>query len=874
MKLLDKGRTLKRFVAALFGFAAVLVAVFGIIGGLNRHADAATQNGAIVTVTPGVSYRYGGWETHKYAIGSGSSNYVGFCVNPTKSTSAGQYPAVLIANNSEVYQKIKLAIYIYTVRNGVTQPIINDWFQTLTDEGLRYAYVHAIVGYLNDGSTNGLSSQQVQWLQTVSQRLHEFIAGQAEVWKQASNYQLYGLNLTNPNLQNIMWIEMKPQEPRGSIVVAKKDAETHKAAPQGGASFDGITFIVKQGQTEKGRCALSNGKTSCTISNLLYGTYTVYEAQGTNVSYQVDVNSSKSVTLNSNTANTEFENTVKKGTIKVTKKDSKMQDGECKTTSGHSFNGITFGLYYSSQNSYSIKYNNTEYAPNAKQDPMIASKSIGKTGCEITFEGLPYGKYYVREITANKDYIVDSSDKFVTIPQGSNTTIAVEFLNEPISLGTIATDASDGDHYLEANEKVTIKDTVKYCVEPNKQYTIKGVLMDKSTGKELLVNGKTVEGSTTIKPTTNCGAAVINFTFDANALGGKALVAFERLYEFRDDGKYDNVDPVVTHEDINDKEQTVEVKPKRVVSLDTIATDASDGDHYLEANEKVTIKDTVKYCVEPNKQYVISGVLMDKNTGKELLVNGKAVKSSTTIKPTTNCGTTVISFTFDADVLENKTLVVFERLYEYRADGKYNNVDLVVTHEDINDNEQTVKVNPKPVVSLSTTATDGIDGDKAIKASDGAVLRDTVNYCVEPGQKYIIRGVLMDKATGEPLLVNGAKVESAMEIEPTERCGSVEMTFHFDATGLQGTDVVVFERLYKFTDDENEKLVVSHEDINDEAQTVMVYLLPPDTGRFIANKGGAEGTKFIMIPIATIVVVVGGYVTYRVLAKRRFLGRM
>ena len=466
MKLFGKGVALKRLVAAILGIAAVLVTIFGVIHNYNdKQVDAATQNGAMVNVVPGQKYYYGDWETHKYTIGSSAGNFTGFCVNPSKHTNAGQYPAVLVDNNVEKNQKIKLAIYIYTVRNNVTQPIIDDWFQTIADEGMRYAYVHAIVGYINDGTTLGLSSGQLQWLQAISQQLHNHIAGQTAAWKQASGYQLYGLNLTNQSLQNIMWIEAKPQEPRGAIVVTKKDAETHKTTPQGNASFDGITFIAKQGGAEKGRCTLSNSKPTCTISNLPYGSYTVYEAQGSNTSYQVNVNSSKDVALNGGTAGVEFENKVKKGTVKVTKKDSKMSGGECKTTAGHSFEGITFGLYLSTGNNNPIVYNGRTIAPTSGQDPLIAKKSIGKTGCVVTFEGLPYGRYYVKEISANKYYIGDGSAQFANIPQDNNTTVAVEFSNEPTSLGTTATDASDGDHYLEIGDKATIKDTVKYCVE-------------------------------------------------------------------------------------------------------------------------------------------------------------------------------------------------------------------------------------------------------------------------------------------------------------------------------------------------------------------------------------------------------------------------
>ena len=175
---------------------------------------------------------------------------------------------------------------------------------------------------------------------------------------------------------------------------------------------------------------------------------------------------------------------------------------------------------------------------------------------------------------------------------------------------------------------------------------------------------------------------------------------------------------------------------------------------------------------------------------------------------------------------------------------------------------------------MGTVATDKTDGDKTIVASKGAVIKDVVKYCVRPGQKYIIKGVLMNKATGEPLLINGKKIEGAMEIEPTESCGEAEMIFHFDATGLQGTEVVVFERLYEFVDggDEGDPVIV-HEDINDLAQSVIIYLPPPNTGESTTEGGSVKGTKFIVAP-ALAVLGIGGYVAYRVIAKKRFLNKM
>ena len=130
----------------------------------------------------------------------------------------------------------------------------------------------------------------------------------------------------------------------------------------------------------------------------------------------------------------------------------------------------------------------------------------------------------------------------------------------------------------------------------------------------------------------------------------------------------------------------------------------------------------------------------------------------------------------------------------------------------------------------------------------------------------------MVKATGEPVLVNGNKVEGAMEIEPTEACGTAEMLFHFDATGMEGKEVVVFEKLFIFDEEisDDDDPIITHEDLNDEDQAVFIYLPPPDTGRFPSQNGSTSINGFIMVP-AIIGVVVSGYEFRRVTAKRRFL---
>ena len=51
------------------------------------------------------------------------------------------------------------------------------------------------------------------------------------------------------------------------------------------------------------------------------------------------------------------------------------------------------------------------------------------------------------------------------------------------------------------------------------------------------------------------------------------------------------------------------------------------------------------------------------------------------------------------------------------------------------------------------------EGKKEITASDKVVIEDTVTYKnLTPGKEYVLKGVLMDKATGKPFMINGGKI--------------------------------------------------------------------------------------------------------------------
>ena len=374
-------------------------------------------------------------------------------------------------------------------------------------------------------------------------------------------------------------------------------------------------------------------------------------------------------------------------------------------------------------------------------------------------------------------------------------------------IGTTLKD-DKGSKEVEAKQ-VTLVDTVKYTnLKVGKEYTVSGRLMDKETGKEL---SPAVTATTKFTPTATEGTVDIKFTLDASKLGGKKVVAFEKVS--------DGATEVAAHENINDEGQTVTVK--KPVPNPTIGTTLKDDQGAKEVEPKqITLVDTVKYTnLIVGKEYEVSGRLMDKETGKEL---EPAVTATTKFTAKQSNGSIDIKFTLDASKLAGKRVVAFEKVSE---GGK-----LVAAHEDINDEDQTVKVkSPNP--SIGTTLTD----DKGAKEVEPVqvTLVDKVAYTnLTVGKEYTVTGRLMDKETGkelEPAVTGSAK------FTPTESNGTVDVTFTLDASKLAGKKVVAFEKV-----SEGEKEVAVHEDINDEGQTIVVKTPNPSIGTTLKDEQGAK----------------------------------
>lgn len=181
------------------------------------------------------------------------------------------------------------------------------------------------------------------------------------------------------------------------------------------------------------------------------------------------------------------------------------------------------------------------------------------------------------------------------------------------------------------------------------------------------------------------------------------------------------------------------------------------------------------------------------------------------------------------------------------ADGYLDNEDVFTVT--IKDNEQVVEltaINDK-VPELKTTAT--VNGKKEVIAKGEITIKDTVEYKhLVPNTEYVIKGTLMDKATGKPFMVKGKEITSTVKFVPDKANGKVEVTFTFDGSAIKkDTKLVVFETLYC-----NGVELTAHADINDDGQTVTIKpYIPhnPKTGddRNINRVLGIAGASLVGI---------------------------
>ena len=203
--------------------------------------------------------------------------------------------------------------------------------------------------------------------------------------------------------------------------------------------------------------------------------------------------------------------------------------------------GAKFGLFRSDE---------TEFTA---ENALLIAES-GEDGIFV-FEKVPYGNWLIKELQPADGYLANEEIYPVRISENGQT-VGITVVNDRIpEIGTKAT--VNGEKTATAEGDITIEDTVSYKhLIPGKAYTVKGIIMDKATGKAFLVDGKELTSEVTFTPEESCGEVTVRFTFDGSKITKQTdLVVFETLY-------YDGTE-LAAHADIEDGGQTVTLIPPK-----------------------------------------------------------------------------------------------------------------------------------------------------------------------------------------------------------------------------------------------------------------------------------------------------------------------
>lgn len=555
------------------------------------------------------------------------------------------------------------------------------------------------------------------------------------------------------------------------LTVRKKDADTNSNVPQGDATLEGAQYrITYTNNDEKIENIVTTNKSGqAVLRNIPIGVLVTVEEIGVPLGYKLDskvhtyITTTDTKELEYDLIPEDFTEEVMKGQIALHKQYETLDDLAEEQ-------GAEFDIYLKSAGSF-------DAAKETERDHI----TTGADGMATT-KDLPYGTYVVHQTKG-----------------GNGRQLVADF-----------------DVSISEDGKVYSYDLVN--VQKNAQLKIV------KTSEDGVIEGihfrvTRLEDNYSAEYVTNAAGEILTETLPIYADKDGAT-----KYQY----KVEELDTEETFGYQLPDSQTVELSEGEIASVSfhnvpiEIGTKATvEGEKEVDPLDKVTLTDTVSYTgLVPGKEYKVTGVLMDKETGEKLLVDSKEITAETVFVPETKNGSVDVTFIFDATGLHGKEIVVFEDLYRENV--------LLATHADINDEGQTVKIK-NPEIGTKATA----DGKKEITA-DKITITDVVSYKdLTPGKEYKLTGVLMNKATNDKLLIDGKEITAEATFTPKATTGEVEMTFTFDARELTAeTEVVVFETLYR----DGIEIAV-HADIEDEGQTVKIL---PLHGSIMTTKVNAD----------------------------------
>ncbi|NLJ94562.1 MAG: VaFE repeat-containing surface-anchored protein [Clostridiaceae bacterium] len=432
---------------------------------------------------------------------------------------------------------------------------------------------------------------------------------------------------------------------------------------------------------------------------------------------------------------------------------------------------------------------------------------------EITIKTLPFGTYSLEEVKTIDGYIKDKNTHNVAVSEDFE--LEVKVTNEATTVGFRKIDSKTGRPVVGSTLKLVDSEGNEIYLDELGYVTTKenGTLAEWITdGNLFFVKGLSIDhGYRVIEVNAPEGyhkGEDLDFTVGANT--GIQLTDYPNTpYEPK-------IKTNAFNKDTNGKTAHA-IKSARIIDIIEYV-DLIPGRTYKAKAVLVLADDPTQVITEANLEFV----------------------------PETKDGEIEVDFgVVDLLGLAGEKVVVFESVIDLKTNL------VVATHRDDEDPDQTIEIEDPEVGTKARTK----DGKNSMLPSKNAVIIDTVSYKnLMVGEEYTVKGVLMDKAIGKPLLINGKEVRAEETFIAKTQDGTVELTFTFDSTGLEGKEFVVFEELYY-----KGELIAEHKDLEDPDQTIEIEK-PEEPRKPVTNDDSinpifylAGGSLLLLIAVLLII---------------------
>ena len=319
------------------------------------------------------------------------------------------------------------------------------------------------------------------------------------------------------------------------------------------------------------------------------------------------------------------------------------------------------------------------------------------------------------------------------------------------------------------------------------------------TGKIVSEVGKTFKRTQILKPEKMDDTVNVTFDIDPRSfnLEGKTITIQQVI-------KLNGV-AVAKHTDKDAESQQISFP-----TGSTLAVDNTSHNHTIAPTKDADVVDTI-FCKNLATGISVDfyGIAIDKDTNKPVELNGKpvVVKQNETISKADQ--EVQLHYIVDGTKLKGKRLTSF-------VFAVYNG-KIVFKHTDPNSAEQSFSFS-----SLRTKFLDDKNGTHATMLTEDVHQTDTVTLDgLTKGEKFTLEGVVYNKSTRKPMLVDGKQVTNSIDF--TAKGNSEEVALKYQYNGLKSDayhkdkndDLVSFVYLYK-----DGVLIDKEEDFDNFDQTI------------------------------------------------------